>query len=82
MALSLCAEARGLFLQSLLRPSNLGSHTSGLGKQPLCPNEKDVRGLNKKVRGTPDRPLAPCGGSGAPPAPKTRTSDPSPHLKT
>ena len=25
-ALSLCAEARGLFLQTLLRPSDLGSH--------------------------------------------------------
>ena len=61
------------------RPSDLGSHTSGLGKQPPRPNEKDARGLNKKVRGTPDRPLASCGGSGAPSAPKTRISDPSPH---
>ena len=68
----------GALPAALPRPSDLGSHTSGLGKQPLCPNEKDVRGSNKKVRGTPDRPLAPCRGSGAPPALKTKTSDLSP----
>ena len=77
-ALSLRARDSGAPPATLPRPSSSGSHMSGLSKKTLCLNEKDVRGSNKKVGGTPDRPLAPCGGSGALPAPKIKTSDPSP----
>jgi len=35
--------------------------------------------VEQKSQGTPDCPLAPGGGSGAPPAPKTKTNDLSPH---
>ena len=48
-------------------------------RQTAPPSErKDGRGTGKRVGRTPDRPLAPCGGSGALPAPKIKTSDPSP----
>ena len=77
-ALSLRARDSGAPPATLPRPSGSGSHTSGLGKQPPRPSEKDGRGTGKKVGRTPDRPLAPCGGSGALPAPKIKTSDPIP----
>ena len=48
MALSLRAEARGALPATLSRPSDLGSHSRGLGKQPLLSNEKDARGSHKK----------------------------------
>ena len=47
-ALSLRAEARGLSLQTLPRPSDLGSHSRGLGKQSLLLNKKDARGSLKE----------------------------------
>ena len=46
ITLSLCAEARGLFLQ----PSQdlaTQTRTQGLGKQPLLSNEKDEQGTQK-----------------------------------
>ena len=46
------------------------------------PSEKDMRETDKKAGKTPDRPHAACGGSGALPAPKTKTSNLSSHLKT
>ena len=46
-ALSLRVEARGLFLQPCRDPVTL-ARTQGLGKQPLRPSEKDVRGSYKK----------------------------------
>ena len=67
IALSLCAEALGLFLQPSRDPATQ-TRTRGLGKQPLLPNEKDERGSHKKGRKTLDRPLAPSRGSGALPA--------------
>ena len=77
-ALLLRARDSGAPPTTLPRPSGSSSHTSGLGKQPPRPNEKDVRGTNKKVGRTPDRPLAPCRGSGALPAPKIKTKRPKP----
>ena len=41
IALSLRAEARGLFLQPCRDPATQ-ARTQGLGKQPLLPNEKDA----------------------------------------
>ena len=72
IALSLRAEARGLSLQPCQDPATQ-ARTQGLGKQPLLPSKKDTRGSHKKDRGTPDRPLALCGGSGALPATSFQT---------
>ena len=47
IALSLRAEARGLFLQPCRDPATQ-ARTRGLDKQPLLPNEKDARGSYKK----------------------------------
>ena len=80
ITLSLCAEARGLFLRPSRDPMTQ-TRTRGLGKQPLLPNEKDARGSHKKDRETPDRPLAPCEGSGALPTTKRRPSDPGSHSR-
>ena len=41
--------------------------------------QKGCARVAQKARGTPDRPLAPCGGSGALPASRTKTSNPSSH---
>ena len=78
IALSLCVEAWGLFLQPSRDPVTQ-THTGGLSKQPLLPNEKDVRGSHKKDRETPDRPLALSRGSGALPATRSKTSNPNSH---
>ena len=47
IALSLLAEARGLFLQQCRDPATK-TRSRGLGKQPLLPNKKDARGSHKK----------------------------------
>ena len=39
----------GALLATLSRPSDPGSHSRGLSKQPLHPNKKDARGSNKKL---------------------------------
>ena len=38
----------GALPATLSRPSDLSSHSRGLDKQPLRPNEKDARGSHKK----------------------------------
>ena len=58
MALSLRAEARGLFLQPCQDPATQ-ARTRGLGKQPLLLNEKDARGSHKKL-GEPLTALSLC----------------------
>ena len=48
MALLLCAEAKGLFLQPCRDPATQDHIRGGSAKQPLLPSEKDARGSYKK----------------------------------
>ena len=70
-------ETRGLLLQLCRDPAAQARTRVGSANSPR-PSEKDVRETDKKAGKTPDRPLAPCGGSGALPAPEIKTSEPSP----
>ena len=78
-ALSLCAEARGLFLQLSRDPATQARTRGGSPNKPLLPERKGCARVAQKARGTSDRPLAPCGGLGALPTPRTKTNNPSSH---
>ena len=75
-------------MQTLPRPSDLGSHSRGLSKQTPPSKRKGCARAVKEDKEITDRPLAPCGGSGVlpalgkVPATRTRTHGPSEHDKT